>query len=88
MPFGTTKEASGCGSEAPGCESEAPGCGSEAPGCESEASACVHARPSFFAACQKPLTTVLMPLGMVRRTYSTACRWSGIRQKCNTCTSV
>ena len=26
----------------------------------------------------------LMPEGMVCLTYKTACRWSGIRQKCNT----
>ena len=46
-----------------------------------------QARPSFFAACQNPLTKPLMPVGMVRLTYNTACRWSGIRQKCSTCTS-
>ena len=47
----------------------------------------VWARPSFLAACQKPRTNVPIPVGMVRLTYKTACRWSGMRQKCNTCTS-
>ena len=53
-----------------------------------ESPVAVHARPSFLAACQKPLATEAMPFSIFRRTYSTACRWSGIRQKCSTCTSV
>ena len=40
-----------------------------------------QALPSFFEACQNPRTTDPMPSDIWRRTYSTACRWSGIRQK-------